>query len=367
MVASDSVAAARGTAFYARSPLAAERAALDAVPDPILILDAYGRIEFMNETACRTFGYAPAELAGQTLAALLAGESLGRRPHLAHLLARTRQHLRVTGRTRTGDMLLLELSAREIASADGRRFLALARRPAPEDRTDQSREAWEFEQLVLLATNELQEPLRMVASFTELFARRYRDQVDPTGQQFIAYVGDGARRMTALVNELQGYALLGSEDEPFAGLESRAVLEEVRRVLRLALADSDGVLTADALPRVFSNRQLLRQLLFHLLGNAIKFRAPARAVRVHVSAAREAADRAWRFAIRDNGRGIAQAHHRRIFSMFQRVNRDRQQDGNGIGLAICRRIVELHGGRIWVESAPDQGATFYFTLPDCQT
>jgi light-regulated signal transduction histidine kinase (bacteriophytochrome) len=224
-----------------------------------------------------------------------------------------------------------------------------------------ARSNMELEQFAYVASHDLQEPLRMVASYTQLLAQRYRDRLDADAHDFIAYAADGATRMQSLINDLLAYSRVGTRGEPLRPADSDTICEEAIRNLQAAIEESGAVVARNPLPRVVADATQLRQLLQNLISNALKFRSPE-PPRVHISAERNGSD--WRFSVRDNGIGIDPEHAQRIFVLFQRLHNRAEYPGTGIGLAICKKIVERHGGRIWVESEPGNGATFSFTLPD---
>jgi light-regulated signal transduction histidine kinase (bacteriophytochrome) len=217
----------------------------------------------------------------------------------------------------------------------------------------------ELEQLAYVASHDMQEPLRMVASYLQLVAQRYQGKLDADADEFIGYAVDGAKRMQALINDLLEYSRLGPKARTFEPTDCNQVMATALRHLRMAIADSNAVVTHDALPTVHGDPSQLLQLFQNLLANAIKFRS-GEAPQVHVSA--EPADGGWRFAVRDNGIGIAPEYFERIFVLFQRLHGRGSYPGTGIGLAICKKVVERHGGHIEVESQPGQGSTFRFTL-----
>jgi PAS domain S-box-containing protein len=218
----------------------------------------------------------------------------------------------------------------------------------------------ELEQFAYVASHDLQEPLRMMASFTQLLARRYRGQLDDDADEFMSYITDGATRMQRLINDLLTYSRVGRLGTEFAPTDCNAVFAATGAHLRAAMEESQATVTADPLPTVLADETQLIQLFQNLIGNAIKFRSE-RPVQVHVGALRQG--RRWQFFVRDNGIGIEPQYAERIFLIFQRLHSRAEYPGTGIGLAICKKIVERHGGRLWVESEPGQGSTFYFTLP----
>jgi PAS domain S-box-containing protein len=226
---------------------------------------------------------------------------------------------------------------------------------------DLARSNAELEKFAYIASHDLQEPLRMVASYTQLLQRRYAGRLDADADEFIGYAVDGAKRMRTLINELLTYSRVGSQGKPFAPVDLETVFDNVRHVLGPAISESHGVVTHDPLPTVTCDAIQIGQVLQNLIANALKFHGAA-APAVHVGAAKS--DGEWVFSVRDNGMGIEPAYFERIFVIFQRLQSRADYPGTGMGLAICRRIIERHGGRIWVESKPDEGSTFFFTLRD---
>ena len=199
----------------------------------------------------------------------------------------------------------------------------------------------------------------MVANYTELLAERYRGQLDAKADKYIHYAVDGARRMQQLVTDLLAYSRVGSQGKPLVPIAVQDVLNGVLRVLHSAVDEVGVELVIGELPVVLADEVQLQQLLQNLIGNALKFRAET-APRIAIRAERAA--NMWQFSVADNGIGIAEPYYERIFQMFQRLHDRGTYQGSGIGLAISKRIVERHGGRIWVESSPGQGSTFFFTL-----
>lgn len=216
----------------------------------------------------------------------------------------------------------------------------------------------ELEQFAYVASHDLQEPLRMVSSYTQLLAKRYPGKLDKDANEFIAFAVDGATRMQHLIQDLLLYSRVG-RGVVLAPCELQAAYDMALRNLKLVLDESQAQVTHDPLPPVLGDSGQLTQLLQNLIGNAFKFRGENRPA-VHVSAARDGA--MWRIGVRDNGIGIEPEFHQRIFVIFQRLHTREHYAGTGIGLAICKKIVERHAGRIWVESQPGQGTTFFFTL-----
>jgi light-regulated signal transduction histidine kinase (bacteriophytochrome) len=223
----------------------------------------------------------------------------------------------------------------------------------------------ELEQFAYVASHDLQEPLRMVAGYTQLLAERYGGQLGADARSFIGYAVDGATRMKQLIEDLLAYSHLTMKGQPIAVVDTRKALSMALRNLEAAIVEAGAEVECGALPPVLANTSQIVQLLQNLVGNAIKFRTPGVPPRVHIDA-RRAPDgpRQWLFRVTDNGIGIDPRHFERIFAIFQRLHTRHEYPGTGVGLALCRRIVESYQGRIWVESEPGRGSAFLFTLPE---
>lgn len=218
----------------------------------------------------------------------------------------------------------------------------------------------ELEQFAYVASHDLQEPLRMISSYTQLLSRRYTGKLDKDADEFIAYAVDGAVRMQQLINDLLAYSRVGTRAGEMRPVSSEAVVSKALANLQAAIMESQAVVSCDELPMVEADPVQLGQLFQNLIGNAIKFRnAEPPEIRVEV----EELGESYRFSVKDNGIGIDPQYAERIFQVFQRLHTKQQYPGTGIGLAICKKIVERHGGTIVVESQPGHGAAFRFTIP----
>jgi signal transduction histidine kinase len=272
--------------------------------------------------------------------------------HAEEVLARVDTHLKLKAMqlqlTQRNQQLQDEIAVRQRAEA------ILAQRSEELVRSNA-----ELEQMAYVASHDLQEPLRMVASYVQLLEKRYRDRLDADANEFITFAVDGVKRMQALIDDLLTYSRVGTQAAPLRPVESSVVVAAAIHSLRMAIEECGAEITIDALPAVLGDARQLEQLFQNLIANAVKFRCDAKPlIRIHAEADKDF----WRFSVQDNGIGIAPEYFDRIFVMFQRLHARREYPGTGIGLAICKKIVERHGGRIWVESKPDHGTTFLFTL-----
>jgi PAS domain S-box-containing protein len=217
----------------------------------------------------------------------------------------------------------------------------------------------ELQQFAYVASHDLQEPLRMISSYTQLLGRRYGERLDGDAQEFMAFIVDGAARMKQLIEDLLAYSRVGTRGKDFQEVDSGASLARALANLRASQESSGAVITHDAMPRVMADGAQLAQVFQNLIGNAIKFRGEG-PPKIHVGA--ETTGTVWAFTVKDDGIGLDTQYADRIFMMFQRLHNKAEYPGTGIGLAIVKKIVERHGGRIWVESEPGKGATFGFTI-----
>jgi PAS domain S-box-containing protein len=220
----------------------------------------------------------------------------------------------------------------------------------------------ELQQFAYIASHDLQEPLRMVTSYLQFLERRYKGSLDEDADDFIAFAVDGAKRMQAMISALLAYSRVGTRGKSFEPTDVSAILNNALANLVVTIEENDAMVTHDDLPTVMADDVQLTQLLQNLISNGIKFHRQDTRPEVHIGAKHAAGE--WIFSVHDNGIGIDPQYFERIFQIFQRLHTREEYEGTGIGLAMCQKIVERHGGRIWGESKPREGSTFYFTLPD---
>src|SRR5450432_229244 len=353
------------------------RGLLEAAPDAMVVVNPTGEIVLLNAQAENQFGYHRDELLGQKVKNIIPEGFAERlitdatRTVAEALAQQIGTGIELSGRRKDGTKFPIEIMLSPLESPDGILVTAAVRdisvRRAAEELLvktvgDLKRSNEELQQFAYVASHDLQEPLRMVASYTQLLEKRYKGQLDSDANEFIAFAVDGCNRMKGLIEDLLAYSRAGMSDQLPCRISGENALGEALTNLRAAVEESGAVVTHDALPTVTTNSTQLTQIFQNLVGNAIKYRGPE-PPDIHVSAIRNGGNE-WTFSIRDNGMGIDPQYFERIFVIFQRLHGREEFEGTGIGLAVCKKIVEQIGGRIWVESQIKKGSTFYFTLPE---
>jgi PAS domain S-box-containing protein len=351
------------------------RALLDSAPDAMVISNREGMIELINRQAERVFGYAREEMLGRPVEMLIPADLRGEygkdsRKFLGGDFEREMgAGLELRARRRDGSEFPVEIRFSPLEGPNGISMTAairdiserkLAAQLLAEKMAElrQSNEA--LEQFAHIASHDLQEPLRMVASFTQLLARRYKGRLDKDADEFIGYAVDGTQRMKRLIEDLLVYSRAGKSAPATRELRSQDALREAIGNLKAAIEECGARVTWDELPKVTASELQLVQLFQNLIGNAIKYRGE-RVPRIHVAA--QTTETEWIFSVADNGIGIEAKYFDRVFVIFHRLHGRGEYEGTGIGLAICKRILQQQGGRIWVESEFGSGSTFYFALP----
>jgi PAS domain S-box-containing protein len=350
------------------------RGLLEAAPDPMVVVNQAGEIVLLNLQAEKQFGYRRNELLGQKVtnivprgfAERLAADSL--RSSEEALAQQIGTGIELRGRRKGGMEFPIELMLSPLGDADGILVTAAIRdislRKVAEAELLQkveelNRSNDELGQFAYIASHDLQEPLRMVASYTQLLSRRYKGKLDADADEFIAFAVDGATRMQRLIQDLLAYSRVGTKGRDLMEASSDVAFRKAIANLRGAIQESGAVVTHDPLPIVLADEGQLTQLFQNLIGNAIKYQN-AGIPRIHVSSARFG--ERWSLSVQDNGLGIDPLYFDRIFGMFQRLHKREDYPGTGIGLAICKKIVERHGGQISVESQLGRGSIFRFVL-----
>ncbi|MGD0731588.1 MAG: PAS domain S-box protein [Terracidiphilus sp.] len=351
------------------------RGLLEAAPDAMVVVNQSGDIALVNAQAENQFGYHRDELLGQQVKNIIP-EGFAERL-IADALRSAEDALgqqigagiELSGRRKDGTEFPIEIMLSPLQSPEGTLVTAAirnitARKAAEKHLAKKLEELFQsnqdLEQFAAIASHDLQEPLRMVASYTQLIARRYKGKLDSDADEFIAFAVDGATRMQQLIQDLLAYSRVASRGAELLEVSSESALKQAIRNLGGAIKASGAVVSNDSLPRVLADESQLVQLFQNLVGNAIKYQK-SEAPLVHVSAVRNG-NQKWIFSVKDNGLGIEPQFFERIFGMFQRLHKREEFSGTGIGLAICKKIVERHGGTISVESQLGHGSTFHFAL-----
>ena len=354
------------------------RGLLEAAPDAMVVVDQGGEIVLLNVQAEKQFGYSRDELLGQKVkniipegfAERLVADAL--RSVEDALAQQIGTGIELTGRRKNGSEFPIELMLSPLESAEGILVTAAirditARKKAEADLLESveelNRSNQELGQFAYIASHDLQEPLRMVASYTQLLSRRYKGKLDSDADEFIAFAVDGASRMQRLIQDLLQYSRVGTKGQDLVETSSEQALRDALLNLRGTIEESGAVVTHDPLPAVLADEMQLIQLFQNLIGNGIKYQKKPGVPQIHISAAKNGGNM-WTFSVQDNGLGIDPQYFERIFGMFQRLHKREEFAGTGIGLAICKKIVERHGGSISVESQPGDGSTFRFTMEE---
>ena len=350
------------------------RGLLEAAPDAMVVVNQGGEIVLLNLQAEKQFGYRRNELLGQKVTniipkgfaeRLVADDLRSAEDALAQEIG---TGIELNALRKNGSEFPIEIMLSPLGDAEGILVTAAIRdisvRNAAEvdllhkvEELNRSNE--ELRQFAYIASHDLQEPLRMVASYTQLLSRRYAGRLDSDADEFIAYAVDGATRMQRLIQDMLAYSRIGTKGKDLLNTSSEDALRQALSNLRGAIEESGALITHDPLPEVMADEMQLIQLFQNLVGNAIKYQNPG-TPKIHIAAS--SGGKQYSFSVQDNGLGIDPQYFERIFGMFQRLHKREEFAGTGIGLAICKKIVERHGGQISVESQPGVGSTFRFAL-----
>lgn len=349
------------------------RGLLESAPDAMVISDKDGIIQLINSQTERIFGYTKEELIGQNVGILIPTKFQDAHPaHRDNYFANPKFRsmgigLKLSGKRKDNTEFPVEISLSPLKTSEGLLVSAAIRdvteRRKAEEKLSQKtleleRSNKELEQFAYVASHDLQEPLRTVSSYVQLLANRYKDKLDKDANEFIEYAVDGSNRMRELINSLLEYSRI-SRVKPFEKIESSDIIVEVLHDLREQVKLTGAIIKYKDLPEIYCDRVLIGRLFQNLIGNALKFRSDKKPV---ISISAEMRNGQYLFSVQDNGIGIRKEYWDKIFIIFQRLNNRETYPGTGIGLSICKKIVEKHGGDIWVESEPGKGSTFYFTI-----
>ncbi len=371
-------------------------AILDTAVDAIITIDERALIESFNPAAARLFGYEAEEVIGTNINRLM--PSPYHESHDEYIAAYLRTGEKkiigvgreVVGKRKDNSMFPMDLSISEVILGSRRIFTGIVHdvterkrfeaelqqhiqdlkkaQQLTERQAENLRQQAEelaaqnqdLEQFAYVASHDLQEPLRMIRSYTQLLAKRYKGRLDREADEFIGFVEDAVARMQQLITDLLAYSRVGRKGKQFSPVDCEVCVTRSLSNLRIAIEETHAAVERSALPHVLGDGTQLTQLFQNLIGNALKYRSQD-PPRIEIRAERK--DAAWLVTVRDNGIGIPPEQHERIFGMFQRLHGREEYPGTGIGLAICKKIVDQHGGDLWVESETGQGSTFFFTLP----
>ena len=349
-------------------------AVLDTAVDGVIIIDEGGVIQRFNPACVRIFGYELAEVIGRNVKMLMpAGFAREHDQYLrnyrqtgeAQIIGIGRE---VVGRRKDGSEFPMDLSVGAMATQGGRGYVGIIRDITDKKAAAEALEAYaeklkrsnaELEQFAYVAAHDLQEPLRMISSYCDLLQRRYGDRLDAAGHDFVEFAVDGAKRMRGLIDDLLTYSRVGREETEAADVDCNAVLRSVAGALSRVVEEARAEIVWHDLPTVDGHAGQLEQLFQNLIANSLKFRSDD-PPRIEIESA--ARGGFWHFAVSDNGIGIDPRFTDKVFLMFQRLHGKQKYSGSGIGLALCKKIVEQHGGTIWVDSDYAAGARIRFTL-----
>ena len=343
-------------------------------PGVFLLFDPTGKILAWNRGAHNTYGWSEAEALQMNIRDMTPP---GRIAELVDLILRlvageTIASFETQRLTKDGRILDIWLTATALGDKDKKTTVAIAaterditgRKKAEKELRDLTEELKrsnaELEQFAYAASHDMREPLRTVSGFLKLLEKRYKGKLDEKAEEYISFTIDSVARMDMVLKDLLEFSRLGAKAHHMKPLNCSVVFEQAIHNLRSAIEESGAEITYDLLPTVMANESQITSLFQNLLSNSMKFRGKEK-LRIHVSA--EQKDNQWVFSVQDNGIGIDPKFFDRIFVIFQKLHTKQEYEGTGVGLTLCKKIVELHGGRIWVESEPGKGATFYFALP----
>jgi PAS domain S-box-containing protein len=349
------------------------RGILESAMDAIITVDEQQLIVLYNRGAERIFGWSVEQVMGQRVDMLMPERfRAGHAQHLRSFADSTDTmrskgaRARLIGLRADGEEFPMEASISQVTAGGSQLYSVILRDVTVAVRAVEAleRSNLDLQQFAYVASHDLKTPLRSIGGFVQLLERDHAHKLDDKATALIQRTSHAVQRLEQLTDDLLTYARVSSAPRPFALVDGRTVVDDAIQLLDAAIRETGAVVTVGELPSLLCDRMQLVQLMMNLIGNAIKY-CSGRAPVVHVSAERR--EREWVFSVRDNGIGIEAKHHGKVFKVFQRLHSQQEYSGTGIGLAVCRRVVERHSGKIWLESTPGEGSTFHFSIPDIYT
>jgi PAS domain S-box-containing protein len=352
------------------------RGLLEAAPDAMVVVNQAGEIVLVNVQAENQFGYRRDELVGQKVKNIIPEGFAERliadatRSTAEALAQQIGMGIELSGRRKDGTEFPIEIMLSPLESAEGILVTAAIRNISARKKSEQElavanqvleESNLELKQFAYIASHDLQSPLRSITGFVQLLQQEYEGKLDEQANDWIRRTVRAVNRMQTLIRDLLSYSRVDARSGPFMQIPFLDIVNDALTLLESSIQDSGGQVACDELPIVMGDRSQLVQLMQNLIGNALAYRSD-KPPHIHISAKRSGKD--WIFSVRDNGIGIDPLHYDQIFEIFKRLHNQKEHPGTGIGLAVCRRVVNRHGGKIWVESEPGHGSTFHFTIPE---
>ncbi|MBS2008021.1 MAG: PAS domain S-box protein [Cyanobacteria bacterium SZAS TMP-1] len=356
------------------------RLVIEAAPSGMIMVDEAGKIALVNSLVEHLFGYTREELLGQSIDILVPAATRAKHvEHRASFFANPKTRAMGSGRDlygqrKDGTKLPVEIGLNPLITGGERFVLAsivdisarrLGEALLQEKLLELQRSNEDLQQFAYVCSHDLQEPLRVISNYTQLIAKRYSGKVlDQSADEFLEFTVDASKRMQGLIDDLLMYSRVQTKGQEFAATDCKQVVEDALANLKVALDESKAIINCGPMPTVKGDARQLVQVFQNLIANAVKFKSEA-TPQLDISSRDDG--KFWLFEVRDNGIGLDLKYAERIFVIFQRLHTRELYSGSGIGLSVCKKIIERHGGRIWVESTPGQGASFLFTLPKYDT
>jgi PAS domain S-box-containing protein len=352
------------------------RGLLEAAPDAMVVVNQAGVIVLVNVQAEKQFGYRRDELVGHKLTSIIPEGFAERliadatRSAAEALAQQIGMGIELSGRRKDGTEFPIEIMLSPLQSAEGILITAAIRNITARKKSEQElavanqileESNLELKQFAYIASHDLQTPLRSITGFVQLLQQEYEGKLDEQAQDWIVRTVGAVERMQTLIRDLLSYSCVDARSGPFTQIPFLDIVDDALILLESSIHDSGGQIDCDKLPIVMGDRSQLVQLMQNLIGNGLAYRSD-KPPHIHISAKRRGKD--WIFSVRDNGIGIDPKHYEQIFEIFRRLHNQKDKPGTGIGLAVCRRVVNRHGGKIWAESEPGHGSTFHFTIPE---